>query len=85
MNQQTKRLYRSRSDRMIGGICGGMGDYLNLDSTVVRLLFVILAFASAGMAVAAYIIMLFVIPEEPVGANVPAPEPTPESPDEPQI
>lgn len=85
MDPQPKRLYRSRSDRMIGGICGGIGKYLNLDSTVVRLLFVILVLFSAGMAIAAYIIMLFVIPEEPAGISAPTPQSTPDSSNEPQI
>jgi phage shock protein C len=43
MSDEPKKLYRSRSERMIAGVCGGMGKYLNLDATVIRLLFVLLS------------------------------------------
>jgi phage shock protein PspC (stress-responsive transcriptional regulator) len=65
MDLQSKKLYRSRTNRMIGGVCAGIGEYLNLDPTVIRLLFVLLGFATAGTAIVAYIIMLLVVPEEP--------------------
>ena len=38
MSLQTKRLFRSRDDRMIAGVCGGLGEYLGIDATIVRLL-----------------------------------------------
>ena len=58
------RLYRSRNDRMIGGVCGGLGQYLGLDSTWIRLIF--LAFVLAGGAgLLVYILMLIVVPENP--------------------
>jgi phage shock protein C len=62
--ETTKRLYRSRSDRMIAGVCGGLGHYFGIDPTLVRLAFVILALAgmSGGLA---YIILWLVVPEEP--------------------
>ncbi|MCH7946950.1 MAG: PspC domain-containing protein [candidate division Zixibacteria bacterium] len=59
-----KRLYRSNSCRMLGGICGGMGEYFEVDPTVVRVIAVILGLASAGWAVIAYIIGWIIIPEE---------------------
>lgn len=66
MNVETKRLYRSRSERMISGVCGGLAQFLNLDPTLIRLLFVITAiFGGPGLIV--YIVMLFVVPEEPLG------------------
>lgn len=59
-----KRLYRSRTDRMIGGVCGGLANFLNLDPTIVRLIFVLLLITgSAGFWI--YIVMLIVVPEEP--------------------
>jgi phage shock protein C len=61
-----KRLYRSRDDRMIGGVCAGLGKYLNLDPTVVRLIFVLGAFFGMGSLVVVYLILLLVIPEEPM-------------------
>ncbi|HLS09326.1 PspC domain-containing protein [Lentibacillus sp.] len=58
-----KRLYRSNSERMIAGICGGLAEYFDIDPTIVRLLFVALAFAG-GASIYAYIIGIFVIPNE---------------------
>jgi len=62
-----KQLTRSRSNRMIAGVCAGFAEYLNLDPTVVRLLFVLGFFLGLhGGLVLAYIIMAIVTPEEPV-------------------
>ena len=59
-----KRLYRSRKDRQIAGVCGGVGDYLGVDPTIVRLLWVIFAIAG-GPGLLLYLIMAAVVPEEP--------------------
>jgi len=59
-----KRLFRSRRDRMIAGICGGLGEYFKVDATLIRLIFVVLAFASFGAMVFAYIISMLIIPLE---------------------
>lgn len=59
-----KRLYRSRNDRQLAGICGGLGDYLDCDSTLVRVAWVIAAFLSAGLALVAYFVLIFIIPTE---------------------
>ena len=64
------RLYRSRIERKLFGVCGGIGNYMNIDPTLVRLLFVIAAFASFGFMVLLYIIMAIVVPEEPLAAHV---------------
>jgi len=64
MSQEIKRLYRSRKDRMIAGVCGGLASYIGIDPTLVRLLFVLGLFAVGGTFLA-YIIMMVVIPEEP--------------------
>jgi phage shock protein PspC (stress-responsive transcriptional regulator) len=64
MNVENRRLYRSQSDRMIGGVAGGLADYLNIDATVVRLLFVFFALAG-GPGLLVYLVMLIVVPEEP--------------------
>ncbi|MBS1250949.1 MAG: hypothetical protein MAG431_02548 [Chloroflexi bacterium] len=58
-----KRLYRSRHDRMIAGVCGGLGEYLGIDPTLVRLLFVFGTFATASGVFWAYLIMMLVVPE----------------------
>ncbi|MDX1690345.1 MAG: PspC domain-containing protein [Acidimicrobiia bacterium] len=57
------RIYRSRDDRMIAGVAGGLARYLGVDPVIVRLAFIALAFAAAG--VLAYIVAWIVIPEEP--------------------
>jgi len=58
-----KRLYRSRTDRMIWGVCGGLAKYFNVDSTLVRVVFVLLALMS-GIGIIAYIILAIVMPLE---------------------
>lgn len=65
-----KRLYRSRTDRMIWGVCGGLAKYFNLDPTIIRILFVLLIFAS-GVGIIAYIIMAIVVPLEETRATQP--------------
>ncbi len=59
-----KKLYRSRRNRMLGGVCGGIGEYLNLDPTVIRLLWVLFSFMG-GSGLLAYLICLVIIPENP--------------------
>ncbi len=72
-----KTLYRSRTQRMVGGVCGGLGAFFGIDPTLVRLLFVIGSLLGwAGFLVLTYIIMMFVVPEEPLGVSSTAPEPT---------
>ncbi len=60
----TKRLYRSKNERMIAGVCGGLAEYMGVDPTVVRLIFV--AAVLAGLAgVLIYLILAVVVPLEP--------------------
>ena len=61
---ETKRIYRSKSDRKIAGVCGGLAAYLNVDPTIVRLVAVLLALAGS-FGFWAYVIAAIVIPEEP--------------------
>jgi len=58
-----KTLTRSKSNRMIAGVCAGLADYLNIDPTVVRLLFVLGLFLAGPGIVVAYLIMAIVTPE----------------------
>jgi len=58
-----KTLYRSKSNRMIAGVCAGLGDYLNIDPTVIRLLFVLGFFTFNGAMLLVYLIMAIVTPE----------------------
>ena len=60
---EPKRLFRSRKDRIIGGVCGGLGNYLNVDPVLVRVVWAILFFA-AGVGLLAYILAWIIIPEE---------------------
>lgn len=63
MASSPKRLYLSESDNVIGGVCGGLADYFNVDATLVRLVFVILALAG-GNGFWLYIILWVITPEE---------------------
>ena len=70
---ETKRLYRSRSQRMIGGVCGGLGSCLDIDPTIIRVVLAILTFPFPA-TILAYFILLLVVPEEPL--NLPPTDPT---------
>ena len=67
----TKKLYRSRSDKMIAGVCGGLGYYLGIDPTLIRLAFVLLVLFGVGSGFLAYIIMMLIVPLEPEGIPIP--------------
>jgi len=58
------KLYRSRDKRMIAGVCGGLGEYIGVDPTIVRLLFVLGLFLGT-LTFWVYIAMMLVVPEEP--------------------
>jgi phage shock protein PspC (stress-responsive transcriptional regulator) len=62
------QLYRSHENRMIGGVCAGLGEFFGIDPTIVRLFFVFGAifFGFPGALVLIYIVMLLVVPEMPV-------------------
>lgn len=64
----TKKLYRSSRDRMLGGIAGGLAEYFEIDSTLVRILFVITLFIG-GTGVIAYLLLWIVVPEAPLVFN----------------
>ena len=64
MNTETKKLTRSKSNRMIAGVCAGLGEYLGIDPTVVRLIFVLAFFGLHGGLLLAYLIMAIVVPEQ---------------------
>ena len=58
-----KRLYRSRTSKMLCGVCGGIGEYFNIDPTLIRLAFVL--FGCTGGGILAYIIAAIIIPDAP--------------------
>ena len=59
----SKKLYRSNRDRMLCGVCGGIGDYLNVDPTLIRLVWAVLACSGTGFL--AYLLAAVIIPLEP--------------------
>ncbi len=71
MSTQYKKLYRSSENRMIGGVCGGLGEYFNIDPTLVRLLFIVGAFLGIpGALVLVYLAMLIIVPQEPLVTSI---------------
>jgi len=67
---QTRRLYRSQTDKMIGGVCGGLADYFNLDPTLIRALFILMAFTPLH-GIVVYIILWIITPPESRAAVLP--------------
>ncbi|MCA9883255.1 MAG: PspC domain-containing protein [Anaerolineae bacterium] len=63
MNNERKRLYRSQSDRQVAGVCGGLAEYFNVDSTLVRIVFLLLFFGM-GNGFILYLVLWMVMPEE---------------------
>ncbi len=62
---EQKKLYRSATNRTVCGVCGGIGEYLNIDPTVVRLIWLICAIPSCGTAFLIYLIAAVIMPEQP--------------------
>ena len=59
-----KKLYRSTTDKMLGGVAGGLAEYFDIDATLIRVLFVVVVFLGGG-GILAYIILWIVVPEKP--------------------
>lgn len=74
-----KKLYRSREDAMIAGVCAGIAEYFNIDTSLVRLATVILIFPG-GLSFWAYIIAWIIIPQKPLAVPAQAEGAEPESP-----
>jgi phage shock protein C len=68
---ETRKLYRSRSNRQVAGVCGGLAQYFNLDATLIRILFVVLA-VLGGSGLLLYVAMWIIVPNEPSAAGDPA-------------
>jgi len=58
------KLYRSRTDNKLTGLCGGLAQYFNIDATIIRLMAVIAAFFSLGSVVMIYVIAAIIVPKE---------------------
>lgn len=67
---ESKKLYRSMNNKMLGGVAAGLGEYLNIDPTIVRLGFVALALMG-GPGIVIYLIMWLVVPPEPFDTTPP--------------
>ena len=63
-----RRLYRSRTDRVMQGVAGGVAEYLDVDSTIVRVIWALLALVTGGLFAALYIVMWAIVPEGPAPA-----------------
>jgi len=59
-----KKLYLSNSDRKVGGVCGGLGEYLDVDPTILRVIFLISCFLG-GIGLIVYLVMWLVVPRNP--------------------
>jgi len=60
--EEPRKLYRSRSQHMLGGVCGGLAEYFNVDATLIRVLFLVLAvFGGSGLVI--YVVMWLIVPD----------------------
>lgn len=70
-NLMEKRLYRSRKNRILSGVCGGIGEYIGIDPVIIRIIWAVLSilgFLFTGIII--YLIMILLIPEEPEDPGV---------------
>lgn len=65
MADDIKKLHRSRTDRMIAGICGGLGEMYSIDPTLIRLIVALIGLFTAGTAILVYVLGWVIIPEAP--------------------
>ncbi len=66
MNTGYKQLTRSTSNRMIAGVCAGLGDYLGIDPTIIRLLTILAFFTGFGGIALVYLILALIVPEQTI-------------------
>lgn len=66
MTPESRKLFRSKNNRMIAGVCAGIAEFFGIDPTVVRLLFAAGAILGFGSFILIYIVMFIVVPEEPI-------------------
>ncbi|HML95209.1 MAG: PspC domain-containing protein [Candidatus Dadabacteria bacterium] len=65
MAEEIKKLHRSRKDRMIAGICGGLGEMFSIDPTLIRLIAALIGLFTVGTAILVYVLGWIIIPEAP--------------------
>jgi phage shock protein C len=66
----TRKLYRSRTNRQVAGVCGGLAEYFNVDVTLIRVLFLLLG-VLGGAGIVLYIAMWIIVPREPPVGGAP--------------
>jgi phage shock protein PspC (stress-responsive transcriptional regulator) len=67
---ESRRLYRSENDRVIGGVCGGLANYLRIDPAIVRIIFALITFGGFGSGILIYLILWVVVPSKTLVLNV---------------
>ena len=67
-----RKLYRSEKNKWIAGVLGGLGEYLDVDSTILRIAYIVFTLASAGAGAIGYILAVIVIPKPPMGYQPPS-------------
>lgn len=70
MYMKNMRLYRSRKDKIIAGVCGGLGKYFEIDSIIPRIIFIVLTIAGNGAGIIIYLLMYLMVPVETNGPEV---------------
>ena len=65
----TDRLYRSPDDRMLAGVAGGLAEMLDIDPSIIRIVWAVVIVLTGGLALLVYIVMAIVVPERPVGVE----------------
>ena len=65
-----QRLYRSKNDRILGGVCPGLGEHLDVDPTVIQLIWAVVSVLSIGTGIIIYILAWIIIPEDETGGAV---------------
>lgn len=68
--ESARRLYRSENDKLLGGVCAGLANYLRLDPAIVRIIFALITFGGFGLGFLLYIILWIVIPSKSLAANI---------------
>jgi phage shock protein C len=68
-----KRLYRSKKERILGGVCAGLGEHLDVDPTVIRLIWAVITVLSLGTGIIIYILAWIIIPEQSQDDGIPPP------------
>ena len=64
-----KKLYRSTQDKMLAGVCAGIAEYLNIDPTIVRVLWALITLGTVGFGVIAYLVLAIIMPENPMSVD----------------